>query len=89
MHNSSDAPFGRRVLWAARAVEEGCAGAYEGEARVLLRRRGAVGAVLADEGVVGEFGCVEDAVEVDLDGFEVWRFDRVVRAWQSKALIRG
>jgi hypothetical protein len=72
VHYPSDPPFGALILHSARAVEEGRSGADESEGGVFLGFRGSLGAVLFDEGVEGEFGCVEGAVEVYVDCFEVW-----------------
>lgn len=81
VHDPPRAPFRRRVLRSARAVEERGAGADEGEGCVCLGGGGAGGAVLGDEGVEREFGRVEDAVKVYFDCFERGWVGWVGGAW--------
>jgi hypothetical protein len=72
VHDPPDPPFGALVLHSAGTIEESRSGADESEGGVFLGVRGSFGAVLLDESVEGEFGCVEGAVEVYVDCFEVW-----------------
>lgn len=67
MHYPTGAPFGTLVLDTAWAIKKRRTRADEGETSVCLTRGGAIGPILSDERVHSEFGCIQRAVEVDLD----------------------
>lgn len=79
VHDSTSAPLGTLILDPARAIKERRAGADECKAGVCLTRGGAIGPVLSNERVHGEFGSIQSAMEVHFDRFETGRSRRVVR----------
>src|SRR5690242_7061899 len=82
VHHASHAPFCSAVLRCSRDVEEGGARADEHEAGVLLGG-GGNGAVLLDEVVECEFGCVHDGFEVDVEDVQAGLLGLfVVACWQ-------
>lgn len=74
MHDPTSTPFGTLVLDTARAIKERGARADEGETRVRLARRCAVGPILSDKRVHSELGSVQSTVKIDFDRLQVGRF---------------
>ena len=73
VHDSTSAPLGTLILDAARAIKERCTRADECKAGVCLTRCGAIGAILSDERVRGEFGRIQNTMQVYFDRLEIGR----------------
>jgi hypothetical protein len=71
VHDAPVGPLGAAVLRSPGHVEKGSAGSDQDEACVFLL--GAwLCAVLRNEVVKCQFGCVQRAVEIDFDDAQVW-----------------